>query len=554
MELNLDRHYSGLVWGPIRRHWVRFVVAALCTLVIVGVNLAEPQLIRFVIDNLASGSQLQGWTYVFSLWTGLFVTQHMALFFRIACLRKIECESASEVRNLLFEQLLGHTRDFYEKNDEADLSMAMTRDVEGLEPLWGQFPLAVLWYALTVLGSAIFSLFISVKLTLCMLVVVVFVTLFAHWTERRVLVSTSKIRTELGYIASLVKRSIYQVKLIRLYLAEEQLSQQMRSHTEHLEKLGRGLGKWHWLNQTIGDALGFLTLVGVLGMGGYMVINNELSVGTLVSFILYVNMLGTAFVKLRSQMAEVTKGKIAARRIAQLLCEPTGDIQKNQILAIPEGIEHLSIENIAFSYGSEMSMFEGVTQKFSPGVLHVICGANGTGKSTLLDILSGYTRPNIGSVFLNAQNIKDLGSRSYWSKCTVLLQEDLIFDDTIAFNLRLGNPNVTQDELIHGLILSRLAQNPVDAATMLSQRADTLSTGQKRRLAIARMVLRRSNVYLFDEPSANLDEESCGDMVALLHELSKHSVVIATTQQLDLFYTDCEKYELSNSILKKSMR
>lgn len=541
-----------IVLGPITKNRTRVVCAIFSTLIIVAVNLIEPQIIKRVIDQLISGAGVKSWGYLFIIWGTIFLIQHIALYGRIASMQWVASRSASELRLQLFERILGFPRVVSHSLDEADLAIAVTRDIDDLEPLWGQFPLSVLWYAITIVGALGFAVLISLKLTLFILGAVIFMTCLAHWVERRVLLAASRKRDIVGTAAALAKRAVHQKKLIQLYLAQAHLVERMRKLAKELEDQSIGLNKWHWLNQSIGDSLGFIALAGVLGIGGALVNRGEITVGSLVSFILYINMLGTAFVRLRSQMPEVTKGKIAAKRTAFLLneeghhCEP---IERN---AIVPRIEKLCVENVEFAYGKEgKSIFNNLTHAFNAGSIHVIYGRNGVGKSTLLDIISGYTIPESGSVLLNDCTLEDFGKHKYWSKCSVLLQEALVFDDTVEFNLWLGNPLASRDELIDSLIISRLAEDSDRALSMLHHRAEEMSTGQKRRLGIARAILRQSDIYLLDEPTANLDTQSCDELALLLRNLSKVSIVIVTTQQVEIFGDDCILLELEHGLLLK---
>jgi len=514
----------------IAEHPVLFAAGVLATAAVVACNMIEPQLVRLMVDDAIQNKNLGLLALLAPLWLALFSVAHLILLGRTQAVARLTQDTAKKLRLELFELILDLPPSFHTCHDAADLNLQVTKDLDDFGPLWGVIPLSVLWYLLTVVASISLALLISAKLTFYLGAVIVVLSLAWRAVTRGATRNAVGARTEFSLLSSTAHRALSRIRLVQLYDAQPVFLSHFGQASDRLRDRRVRHGIWTWLAATVGDAMEVSAMIGVLAIGGAMCVRGELTVGALFSYFLYINYLSQAFMHLANQLAPLSVANAAGGRIAETLAHGRGRRESRQTLTIDGPIAALSVSNLSFGYETANPVLKNVNATFAKGSVCLLWGQNASGKTTLLDILCGYRQPDSGTVSVNGRDLRRLCQKQFRSRLAIIAQEDVVVEYTVEENLRFGKPNASKAQLRGALEEVLLAKNAADAGRMLKLHAENLSTGQKRRIAIARAFLRGADIVLLDEPTANLDEQSVDVVLDCLVNLARNSVVVMTTQ------------------------
>lgn len=250
----------------------------------------------------------------------------------------------------------------------------------------------------------------------------------------------------------------------------------------------------------------------MISYGGSSILNGEMTLGDFVMYIFFTGMLASPVIQLSSigtQISEAFAGLDRIREIRQLETEDDADAAR-QPLSYVEG--HVEFRNVWFEYEPGVPVLKDVSFDAPAGTTTALVGSSGSGKSTLVSLVMAFNRPTSGDIFIDNKPMADLRLRDYRRHLGIVLQENFLFDGTIADNIRFARPGATMDEVRE---VSRIANcdefvEPMEHGydTVVGERGVRLSGGQRQRLAIARAILADPRILILDEATSSLDSET----------------------------------------------
>jgi ABC-type transport system involved in cytochrome bd biosynthesis fused ATPase/permease subunit len=193
-------------------------------------------------------------------------------------------------------------------------------------------------------------------------------------------------------------------------------------------------------------------------------------------------------------------------------------------------IKTIRCEGITLQYELGAPIFQDYNAMFECGRLYLLRGDNGSGKSTLLRALSGLLSPSDGRIVINQQSLSDVNLEEYWKSISVIFQLQLVYDVSVRENLIIGNSKCCNEDLQRLVERFAIGSSEANRNSILVHPATTLSMGNQRKVAIARALAKPADLYLFDEPSANLDAKSVVQLADTISQLARKHIVIIATQ------------------------
>jgi ATP-binding cassette subfamily B protein len=298
----------------------------------------------------------------------------------------------------------------------------------------------------------------------------------------------------------------------------------VRSFTREAEEKERYLSKVGEANRVMIGGIGFdaaigatqnlvvlLARIAALLIGGWLALRGEITVGTLVAFLGYVSTIFTPVQSLTGVYKTIQTGKVAVASIQSLLEEEETPADAADAIELPPVRGDVTFDDVHFSYG-ERPILRGVSLDVRAGEMIAHVGPSGSGKSTLMALLQRFHDPTRGRVLVDGIDIRTVTQRSLREQIGVVLQEALLFDDTIANNIAYGRPDATREEIIAAAkaakaheFIERLSEG---YDTMAGERGSRLSGGERQRIAIARAILKDPPILILDEATSALDAET----------------------------------------------
>jgi ATP-binding cassette subfamily B protein len=307
-----------------------------------------------------------------------------------------------------------------------------------------------------------------------------------------------------------MREQITGIRVIRAFVRDANERRRFADANTDLMRVGIRLGRVQAFFGATSMLIANLASVAVLAIGGHRIVDGELRLGALIAFLTYLIQILGAVSMATGVFVLAPRARVSAGRIAEVLAtEPSVGEP-----ATPVRIEHrrgnLEVADVTFGYpGAEYPVLRGVSLSARPGRTTAIIGSTGSGKTTLVNLISRLLDADHGAVRIDGTDVRNLARSDVAEQVGLVPQRAYLFAGTVADNLRYGNPSADDGQLWHALEVAQAAEfvmaMPDGLDTVIGQGGGTVSGGQRQRLAIARTLLARPRIYLFDDAFSALD-------------------------------------------------
>lgn len=287
-----------------------------------------------------------------------------------------------------------------------------------------------------------------------------------------------------------------------------------------------------------------LASVLVMGYGGRLILQDQLTIGELFSFTLFLGFLIAPVIQMANIGTQMTEAFAGLDRTSEILSWPQEDDDPKRTRAMPPIVGHVRFENVCFAYEEDKPVLKGVSFDAPPGTLVALVGSSGSGKSTMAGLAASFLEPDAGRVVVDDVDLAQVKVATYREQLGLVFQEDFLFDGTIRDNLRFARPTAADaeiDEAAERAYVTEFSRRfPDGLETVIGERGVKLSGGQRQRVTIARALLADPRILLLDEATSSLDTESEALIQKSLNDLlrGRTTIVIAhrlsTIQRADL--------------------
>jgi ATP-binding cassette subfamily B protein len=280
-----------------------------------------------------------------------------------------------------------------------------------------------------------------------------------------------------------------------------------------------------------------LTSVGVLWFGARRIDAGDMQIGALTAFLSYIMYILMAVMMASMMFVMVPRAVVSSERIAAVLDTETSVVPPAAPVALLRPQGHLELRDVEFRYpGAERPVLHGVDLVAEPGQTTAVIGSTGAGKTTLINLVPRLFDATGGSVLVDGVDVRDLAPETLGTLIGLVPQRPYLFSGTVASNLRYGNPDATDEELWHALGVAQgrsfVAEMPGGLDAPIAQGGTNVSGGQRQRLAIARALVRKPAIYLFDDSFSALDFATDAALRAALVPETRHAAVVVVAQRV----------------------
>ena len=401
---------------------------------------------------------------------------------------------------------------FFDNTKSGELVSRIMTDVEGVRNLVGTGLVQLVGGVLTAIISLVLLIKISPMMTVYVLVPVAifgFISLKAFGYIRPIFRERGKINAE---VTGRLTETLNGVRVIKGFNAEKQ---EIKSFEYVTEKLFQNVKKSLTATSVITSSATFLlglASTGIMGIGGYMIMQDELTIGEFLSFTLYLGFMIAPIVQMSnigSQLTEAFAGLDRTEELMNMDSEDDGSIRTKKIEKI---IGHVKFDHVSFGYETEKKVLHNISFEALPGSVTALVGSYGSGKSTIAGLAATFISPNSGTISVDNEDISKVSLDSFRSQLGVVLQDDFLFEGTIRENILFPRPEASELELLQAAesaYVTEFTDRFDDGMeTIIGERVIKLSGGQRQRIAIARAILANPRILILDEATSNLDTES----------------------------------------------
>jgi len=498
--------------GFLRPYLLMVLGSLALVLVVSGLGIAQPLVIRWTIDSVLMGKRYDLLPLAAGAVIGIAVVRGLLTFGQRYSMEYIGQKAVYDIRNRLYFHMQQLSFSFYDKAQTGQLMSRLVSDVNTVQRFLGQGLINLTSNAFTLLAVLVILLKLDWRLTIVSMSVMPFLLYAVFTFSKKVRPMFWRVQDQMAIVTTDLQESLTGIRVVKAFAREDHEIQKF--DRENKEYMDRNLVTVRMM-AFYGPYMNFLSGIAatlILWYGGREVINNALTLGSLVAFNSYLLQLMQPIRMLGMLVGLVERGISSGDRIFDILDTKADVADKPGARELPPVKGDVELDDVWFSYDKKTPVLEGVSLHAPAGSTIAILGATGSGKSTVIHLIPRFYDVNKGRVLIDGYDIRDVTLDSLRRQIGIVTQETFLFSASIKENIAYGRPEATDQQIvaaaqaahIHDFIVSL----PQGYNTVIGERGVGLSGGQKQRVAIARALLMDSRIVLLDESTSNVDVET----------------------------------------------
>lgn len=509
-----------------------------------GLPLFMPLILKYVIDDIVGAEQLTNAEKISNLsWLmGIVFLVFLVLRPPIEYYRQYFAQWTSskilyDIRDQLFTHIQKLSLKFYSNRKSGEIISRVIHDVEqtknfiitGLMNVWLDM--------FTILIVIIIMFTMNVKLTIVAIILLPLYAISIKYFYSR-LRSLTKIRSQsLAEVQGHLHERLQGMTVIRSFALEDYEQNQFDKRNSNFLTRAIDHTKWNAKTFAVVNTITDIAPLLVIVFAGILVINEDLTVGAMVAFVAYMDRLYNPLRRLVNSSTTLTQAVASMDRVFEFIDEKYDIVDSPNAKELTHVKGDITFENVSFAYDEDKEpVLKEINLSVRNGETIAFVGMSGGGKSTLVSLLPRFYDVSNGRILVDGEDIRDFQVRSLRNQIGMVLQDNIIFSDSVKFNILMGNPNATDEEVIaaakaadaHDFIMGL----PEGYDTEIGERGVKLSGGQKQRIAIARVFLKSPRLLIFDEATSSLDTESEHFIQVALERLAKNRTTFIVAHRL----------------------
>ncbi len=526
--------------------WPRKKIVLLGILLIIIKSLAGivlPYASKNLIDDVIPSKNMQALSTLLIIVSVSILIQAITSF-SLTRLLSVEAQHLiSLLRAKVQKKLLTLPISFFDNNKSGALVSRVMTDVEGVRNLVGTGLVQLIGGTLTSIISLIILIKINATMTFFVLLPVVifaFVALKAFGYIRPIFRVRGEINAE---VTGRLTETLNGVRVIKGFNAEDQENKTFEKGVERLYlNVKKSLTATALITSSATFLLG-LASAGIMGIGGYFMMNNSMTYGEFISFTLFLGFMIAPIVQMSNIGSQLTEAMAGLDRTQELMNMTEEDDTTVRTIELDQIKGDMLFTDVSFSYEENKEVLHHISFEAPAGSVTALVGSSGSGKSTIAGLAASFLNPSEGKVTIDGTDLSKINLSSFRSKLGVVLQDDFLYEGTIRENILFPRPNATEEQLLNavkGAYVNEFTdrfENGLE--TVIGERGVKLSGGQRQRISIARALLADPKIIILDEATSNLDTESESFIQKSLHQLMKDRTTfviahrLSTIQQAD---------------------
>ncbi|HET8861114.1 ABC transporter ATP-binding protein [Marivirga sp.] len=531
-KTTLATAFKTIIW-PRRKY---IFIGLILIIISRAASLVLPGSSKILVDEIVPNGDLEMLKYLIFAVVGAIVVQAVTSF-ALTQILSVEAQNLiAQLRSKVQSHILKLPIRYFDNAKTGELVSRIMTDVEGVRNLVGTGLAQMVGGILTSIVCLIILITISPMMTLYVLVPVAifgFISLKAFGKIRPIFRERGKINAD---VTGRLTETLGGIRVIKGFNAE---FQEIRVFAEGVDRLFKNIKSSLTATSLITSSATLLlglASAGIMGIGGWMIMNDDLTFGDFLAFTLYLGFMIAPIVQMSNIGSQLTEAFAGLDRTEEIMSTPVETDNPNRTIELKDLKGHIQFQNVSFAYEEDKDVVKNISFEAFPGSVTAFVGTSGSGKSTISGLVSSFLNPDDGQILVDGHDLEKITLDSYRSKLGVVLQEDFLFEGTIRENILFPRPNATEAEL-QNAVKSAYVNQFTDKFekgldTQIGERGVKLSGGQQQRIAIARAILANPKILILDEATSNLDTESEHYIQASLKELMKGKTTFVIAHRL----------------------
>ena len=488
-----------------------FISAAILAVVVAPLATAPPYLVKLMVDDYIFKYDMNGLTKMAMLYFGILILEVVVRYFFIFSTNLLGQSVIRDLRVRVFKHLINLKLTFF---DRTPIGTSITRtinDIEAINTVFSQGIITIIADLLTI-GAVISVMFYtSWKLTLICLTTLPFLIVAGYIFKEKVKVAYQKVRAQISKMNAFLQERITGMRIVQIFNAEKQEMAKFRKINRDYTKANLDSILYYAVFFPVVDIIAALALGLMVWWGARGVISEDVTIGALVVFPIYLNMLFRPVRMLADKFNTLQMGLVAAERVFDVLDKK--EVIKNEGTIKPEKLKgKIRFDEVWFAYKAKEYVLKNLNFEVQPGQTLAIVGSTGSGKSTIINILNRFYDIQKGQISIDDKDIREYELYAYRDRLAIVLQDVFLFSGSVLENITLRDPNISREKVIESSKMigahEFIEKLPNGYDYQVMERGATLSLGQRQLISFVRALVFDPDILILDEATSSIDPET----------------------------------------------
>lgn len=537
----MSNSYSKLliILNYLKECKVKILILGISLIVVTFLNLSFPLLMKEIIDNIlqkGNGLWVISRLYIFSIM--ILLSRELLQYYINYLSRYIGEGMTIEIRKKFYSHLISLPLSFFKNRQSGEICSRAFNDLNEIQHVIILDSLYFLKDILFLIGGLIIIFILSWKISLMMITGILIIALLTIKIGEKMREVNKNLRVKIGKINAIFQELFHSIKIIQAFVQENRMIERFSRESSNIFSASLKEEKIYSGFESLINFLNPFLLILIIWYGGHEIRQGVLTTGTLLGLLFYLYLLTNSIEGVSNFYVGFQKSIASLERIDEILSiksEVKNKVGDQNLFHRIKG--HIQFENVSLRYEDNYYVLKDINLEIKPGEILTLVGHNGSGKTSLINLLLGFYKPTTGNIKIDGWNIENIAIRSLREKIGFIPQEAILFNDSIYNNIAFGKQDASKEEIIevakkvgiHNFIITL----PYKYETMIGEGGMKLSGGERQSIIIARTILKNPDVFILDEPTSSLDPKAEMNFYNLLMELIKGKTTIIVANRAE---------------------
>lgn len=470
-------------------------------------SILSPYVTGNVISAVKGGDPI---TTVLLMLIGLYLAEWLIKFLQQFLMASIGQRVINHIRIVLFSKIKTLPLSFFDRHQHGELMSRLTNDVDNISTTISNSLTLLLTYAFTIVGILTMMLLLSPVLTLVSLVAVVLIVLLTRIVTTHTKKLFAKRQKDLGVLNGHIEEGISGLSVVKAFCRENEMEKEFEEKNDRLCEVSIRALIWSGYLMPLMNVINNLSYLSIAVFSGVLAVKGYISdIGLITSFLLYVRQFTRPFVEIANIYNNFQTAVAGAERVFEIIDEDAEPEDKPGAFELKNPRGDIVMEHVSFGYNPEKTILKDISLSIPAGTQLAIVGPTGSGKTTIINLLTRFYDVTGGAVYLDGHDLRDYKMADLREAFGVVLQDTALFAATVRENIAYGRGNATMEQVIRAAELAGangfIERLPKGYDTVLEQGGAELSQGERQLLTIARAVLTNAPIMILDEATSSVD-------------------------------------------------
>jgi ATP-binding cassette subfamily B protein len=509
-------------------------LSALLAIVLAPLNTLQPYLINVIVDDYIIIPKPQGLVGMCVLFAVVLITTGILQYTFIYLTNLLGHSVIKDLRVSVFNKITNLRLSYFDKTPIGNLTTRTINDIETIKTVFSEGVITIIADILSIIVVVSVMFYTSPRLTLITLMTIPLIVIATWIFKQKVKVSYQRVRTQVAKLNAFLQERISGMSVVQIFNAEDQEREKFRTINREYTKANLDSILYYAIFFPVVEIIAAIALGMMVWWGAQNVVGGSVSMGALIAFPVYVNMLFRPMRWLADKFNTLQMAMVAAERVFNILDsdEMTEEAKAPTKLDVPFNGE-VEFDHVHFAYDGENDVLKDVSFKIPAGKTLAIVGSTGSGKSTIINLLNRFYDIRSGHIRIDGQDIRDYKLEDLRDRLAIVLQDVFLFSGSVWDNISLRNTDITREKMLEASKI--IGAHPFIEALpggydyVIAERGGNLSMGQRQLISFVRALVYDPEILILDEATSSIDTETEGIIQYAIEKLieKRTSIIIA---------------------------